>query len=155
MPSKKPRTCPICHRPGLINLSQHLNGVHSITGQERKRLIQKGMVGSEVMVTEHQSNIEKHISFLDMLQRGERLGIELMKKATQRELKAILELCLNMNEKNLSLPKRKLHRSIVSTLANRDIPLSNKKKWMLRYNKMLYNIIHPALKEQKRKFKRV
>ena len=42
MPSKKPRTC---HRPGLINLSQHLDGVHSITGQERKQLIQRGMVG--------------------------------------------------------------------------------------------------------------
>ena len=44
MLSKTPRMCPVCHRPGLINLSQHLNGVHSITGQERKRLIQKGMV---------------------------------------------------------------------------------------------------------------
>ena len=155
MPSKEPRTCPICHRPGLINLSQHLSGVHSITGQERKQLIQIGMVGSEVMITESQSHIEKHTSFLDMLQRGERLRIELMKKATQGELKAILELCLNMNEGNLSLRKRKSHRSIVSTLANRDIPLSNKKKWMFRYNKMLYNIIHPALKEWKRKFKRV
>ena len=69
-----------------------------------------------------------------------------MKKATQGELKAILELCLNMNEGNLSLPKRQSHPSVVSTLANRDIPLSNKKKWMLRYNKMLYNIIRPALK---------
>ena len=74
------------------------------------------MVESEVMVTESQSHIEKHIDFLDMLQRGERLRIELMKKATQGELKAILELCLNMNEGNLSLPKRKSHRSIVSTL---------------------------------------
>ena len=155
MPSKTPGMCPVCHRLGRINLSQHLNGVHSITGQERKRLIQKGMVESEVMVTESQSHIEKHISFLDMLQRGERLRIELMKKATQGELKAILELCLNMNEGNLSVPQRKLHRSIISTLANRDIPLSNKKKWMLRYNKMLYNIIRPALKEWKRKFKRV
>ena len=155
MPSKTPHTCPVCHRPGLINLSQHLNGVHNITGQERKRLIQKGMVGSEVMVTEPQSHIQKHISFLDMLQRGEHLRLELMKKATQGELKAILELCLNMNEGNLSLPQSKSHRSVVSTLANRDIPLSNKKKWMLRYNKMLYNIIHPALKEWKRKFKRV
>ena len=155
MPSKKPRTCPVCHRPGLINLSQHLKGVHSITGQERKRLIQKGMVGSEVMVTESQSHIEKHINFLDMLQRGERLRIELMKKATQGELKAILELCLNMNEGNLSSSKRKSHRSIVSALANKDIPLSNRKKWMFRYNKMLHNIIHPALKEWKRQFKRV
>ena len=50
------------------------------------------------MVTEPQSNIEKHISFLDMLKRGERLRIELMKKATERELTAILELCLNMNQ---------------------------------------------------------
>ena len=111
------------------------------------------MVGSEVMLTEPQSNIEKHISFLDMLQRGECLRIELMKKATQRELKAILELCLNMNEGNLSLLRRKLLCSIVSTLANRDILLSNKKKWMLRYNKILYNIIHPALTEWKRKFR--
>ena len=151
MPSKTPRTCPVCHCPGLINLSQHLNGVHSITGQERKQLIQKGMVESEVMVTESPSHIEQHINFLDMLQRGDCLRIKLMKKATQGELK----LCLNMNEGNLSLSKRKSHCSIVSTLANRGIPLSNKKRWMLRYNKMLYNIIHPALKEWKRKFKRV
>ena len=116
MASKKPRTCPVCHRPGLINLSQHLNGVHGITGQERKQLIQRGMVGSEVMLTEPQSHIEKHITFLDMLQREERLRIELMKKASQGELKAILELCLNMNEGNLSLPKRKSHRSIVPPL---------------------------------------
>ena len=155
MPSKKPHTCPVCHRPGIINLRHHLNGVHNITGQERKQLIQRGMVGLEAMVAEPQSYIEKHASFLDMLQRGERLRIELMKNATQGELKAVLELCLNMNEGNLSLPKRKSHRSIVSTLANRDIPLSDKKKWMLRYYKMLYSIIHPALKEWKRKFERV
>ena len=66
-----------------------------------------------------------------MLQGGERLRIELMKKATQGELKAILEFCLNMNEGNLSLRKTKSHCSVVSTLANRDIPLSNKKRWML------------------------
>ena len=86
------------------------------------------MVGLEVMVKESQFHIEKHINFLDMLQLGERLRIELMKKATQGELKAILKLCLNMNEENLSLPKRKSHCSIVSTLANRNILLSNKKK---------------------------
>ena len=131
MPSKKPCTCPVCHRSGLINVSQHLNGVHSIIGQERKQLIQKGMVESEVMVTESQSYIKKHINFLDMLQRGECLRIELMKKVTQGELKAILKLCLNMDEGNLSLPERKSDRSIVSTLANRDIPLSNKKKCMV------------------------
>ena len=110
------------------------------------------MVGSEVMVMEPQSHIEKHITFLDMLQRGEHLRTELMKKATQGEFNAILELCLNMNEGNLSLPKRKSHRSVISTL---DIPLSNKKKWMLKYNKMLYNIIHPALNKWKRIFRRV
>ena len=125
MASKKPRTCPVCHRPGLINLSQYLNGVHGITGQERKQLIQRGMVGSEVMLTEPQSHIEKHITFLDMLQREERLRIELMKKASQGELKAILELCLNMNEGNLSLPKRKSHRSIVPRLLTE----LNKKKF--------------------------
>ena len=91
----------------------------------------------------------------EMLQGGERFRIELMKKARQGELKAILEFCLNMNEGNLSLPKRKSHCSVVSTLANRDIPLSNKKRWMLKYNMMLYNSIHPALKEWKRKFRRV
>ena len=101
------------------------------------------------------SHIEKHISFLDMLKRGERLRIELLKNATQGELKAILELCLNMNEGNLSLPKRQLQHSVVPTLADRDISLLNQKKWMLKYNKMLYNIIHPAMNEWKRKFKRV
>ena len=160
MPSKKPRSCPICDRSSIINLSQHLNGVHRIGGQERKQLIQREMVGSEVNITDPQlnhakSHIEKHISFLDMLQRGEHLRKGLLKKDTQGELTAILELCLNMNEGNLSLPERKSHRSVVSTFANRDIPLLNKKKWMLKYNKILYNIIHPALKEWKTRFRRV
>ena len=78
--------CPICHRPGLINLSQHLNGVYKIAGQGRKQL----MVGSEVMVMEPQSYIQKHISFLDMLQHGERLRIELMKKSRRRRIESHL-----------------------------------------------------------------
>ena len=70
MPSKKPRMCPICHRPIIINLSQHLNGVHRIGGQERKQLIQRKMVGSKVMIMEPQlnhteSHIEKHISYVE------------------------------------------------------------------------------------------
>ena len=91
MPSKQPRTCPVCQRPGIVNLSQHLNGVHGICGQERKRLIRGGLIGTEVMTREPQSNIEKHIVFLDMLQRGEVLRGELIRKARPEELKAILE----------------------------------------------------------------
>ena len=155
MPSKEPRSCPICHRFGIINLSQHLNGAHGIGGQERKQLIQRGMVGTEVMVTEPESHIEKHTVFLDMLQRGELLRSELLRKAGAEELRAILELCLNMKEGNLTMPKRNPHPTIVTTLANRNISFSNKKKWMLEYNKILYNIINPALKEWKRKFRRI
>ena len=118
---------PICHRPSIINLSQHLNGVHGISGQERKQLIQRGMVGSEVMVTEPQSDIEKHSVFLDMLQRGELLRSELLRKAGPEELRAILELCLYMKEGNLTMPKSNSHHIIVTTLANRNISLSNKK----------------------------
>ena len=104
------------------------------------------------MTTEPQSNIEKHIVFLDMLQRGELLWSELLRKARPEELKAILELCLNIKEGNLSMPTRNPHHT---TLANRNILLSNKKKWMLEYNKILYNIISPTLKEWKRKFRRI
>ena len=99
MPSKEARSCPICHRPSIVNLSQHLNGVHGIGGQERKQLIQRGIVDTEVMTTEPQSNIEKHIVFLDMLQRGESLRSELLRKARPDKLKAILELCLNIRRK--------------------------------------------------------
>ena len=155
MPSKEPHTCPICHRPDIVNLSQHLNGVHGIGGQERKQLIQRGIVGTKVMTTEHQSNIEKHIVFLDMLQRRELLRSELLRKARSKELKVILELCLNMKEGNLSMPTRNPHHTIVTTLTNRNISLSNKEKWMLQHNEILYNIISPALKEWKRKFRRI
>ena len=55
------------------------------------------------MTTEPQSNIEKHTVFLDMLQRGGSLRSELLRKARPEELKAILELCLNMKEGNLFL----------------------------------------------------
>ena len=101
------------------------------------------------MTREPHSNIEKHIVFLDMLQLGEVLRGELIRKARPDELKAILELCLNMKEGNLTMPTRIPHRTIVTTLANRNISLSNKKKWMLEYNKILFNIISPALKEWK------
>ena len=104
MPSKEARRCRICCRPDNINLSQHLKGVHGIGGQEKRQLIQRGIVDTEVMTTESQSNIKKHIVFLDMLQRGESLRSELLRKARPEELKAILELCLNMKEGNLLMP---------------------------------------------------
>ena len=155
MPSKEARSCPICHRPDNVNLSQHLKGVHGIGGQERRQLIQTGIVDTEVMTTEPQSNIEKHIAFLDMLQRREPLRNELLRKVSPQELKARLELCLNMTEGNFSMPTRNPHRTIVTTLANRNISLPNKKKWMLEYSNLHYNIISPALKEWKRKFRRI
>ena len=155
MPSKEARSCPICHHPGNVNLSQHLKGVHGIGGQERRQLFQRGTVDTEVMTTEPQSNIEKHIVFLDMLQCGESSRREFLRKASPQELKAILELCLNMKEGNLTMPTRNPHRTIVTTLANRNISLSNKKKCLSEYNKILYHIISPALKEWKRKFRRI
>ena len=132
MPSKEARECPICHRPGIVNLSQHLKGVHRIGGQERKRLIQRGIVDTEVITTEPQSNIEKHIVFSEMLQRGESLRNELLRRARPEELKAISELYLNMKEGNLTMLTRNPHRTTVTTLANRNISLSNKKKMDVR-----------------------
>ena len=90
MPSKKPHTCPICQCSSIVNLSQHISGVHGIGGQGRKQLIQREMVESEVNIMVPQlnyteSHIEKHISFLDMLQCGECLTIELMKKKPHKE----------------------------------------------------------------------
>ena len=103
------------------------------------------------------SHIENNIVFLDMLRRGELLRSELLRKVRPEELKAILELCLNMKEGNLTMPKRNpsQYHNIITILANRNISLSNKKKRMLEYNKVLYNIISPALKEWKRKFRRI
>ena len=63
MPSKEARECPICHRAGIVNLSQHLNGVHGIGGQERRQLIQREIVDTEVMTTQPQSHIRKHCIF--------------------------------------------------------------------------------------------
>ena len=71
-----------------------------------------GLVATELMTREPQSNIEKHIVFLDMLQRGEVLRGELIRKTRPEELKAILELCLNMKEGNLTMPTRNPHRTI-------------------------------------------
>ena len=42
----------VCHCPNFINLSQHLIGVHGTAGQERKRLVQREMNVSEVMISE-------------------------------------------------------------------------------------------------------
>ena len=48
MPSREPRSCPICHRPDNVNLILHLKGVLGVGGQERKQLIRRGIVGTEV-----------------------------------------------------------------------------------------------------------
>ena len=101
------------------------------------------------------SHVEKHIVFLDTLQHGELLRSELLRKSRPEKLKVISELCLNMKEGNWTMPKRNPHRTIVTTLANRNISLSNMKKWMLEYSKILCNVISPALKEWKRKFRRI
>ena len=88
-------------------------------------MIRRGFVGTVAMTREPQSNIEKCIVFLDMLQHGEVLRGELLRKARPEELKAILELCLNMKEGNLTMPTRNPHHTIVTTLTNRNISLSN------------------------------
>ena len=48
-----------------------------------------------------------------MLQRNDALRKELMRSARPDELKSILELCLNMKEGNLKLPRKNSHRSII------------------------------------------
>ena len=68
------------------------------------------MIGTEINIMEFQlnytkSHVERHISFLDMLLTWRPFENRTDEKATQGELKAILELCLNMNEGNLLLPK--------------------------------------------------
>ena len=97
-------------------------------------------------------SIAKNIVFLEMLQRNEALRKELIRSARPGELKAILELCLNMKEGNLKLPRINLHRSIIMTLANRKISLTDKRNWMLRFDKIFSEILNPTIKECKNKF---
>ena len=99
--------------------SQHLIGVHRIAGQTKKTFTSERNEwvrshDSEPLLTVAESHIEKHTSFLDMLLGGENLTIELKEKATQGELKAILELCFNMKEGNLMMPKRMLAEKTVT-----------------------------------------
>ena len=84
------------------------------------------------MTTEPRSHIQKHIAFLEMLQCEELLRSELLRKARPKELKVILELCLNMKEGNLSMPTINSHHTIITTLANRNISLSKKEKMDVR-----------------------
>ena len=41
MPQKYPKMCPVCNHTKLFNLSDHLNKVHGINGQERKYWLSK------------------------------------------------------------------------------------------------------------------
>ena len=41
MPQKYLKMCPVCNHPKLFNLSDHLNEVHGINGQERKYWLSK------------------------------------------------------------------------------------------------------------------
>ena len=46
MPRRFARTCPLCGRPGLINLSTHLLQVHLETNKERELLLKQAKVSS-------------------------------------------------------------------------------------------------------------
>ena len=63
-------------------------------------------------------SIAKNIVFPEMLQCNDALRKELIRSARPDELKSILELCLNMKEGNLRLPRKNSHHCIVITLAN-------------------------------------
>ena len=97
-------------------------------------------------------SIAKNIVFLEMLQRNDALRKELIRIERSGELKSILELCLNMKEGNLKLPRKNSHRSIIMTLANQKISLTDKRNWMLRFDRILSDILNPAIKEWKTKF---
>ena len=74
--------------------------------------------------------IAKNIVFLEMLRRSDALRKELIRSARPDELKSFLELCLNMKEGNLKLPIKNSHRSIIMTLANQKISLTDQRNWM-------------------------
>ena len=57
-----------------------------------------------------------------------------------------------MKDVNLKLPRKNSHRSIIMTLANRKISLTDKRNWMLRFDRILSDILKPATKEWKTKF---
>ena len=97
-------------------------------------------------------SIVKNIVFLEMLQCNDALRKELIRNARPDELKSILELCLNMKERNLKLPRKNSHRFIVMTIANRKISLTDKRNWMLRFDRILSDILKLAIKEWKTKF---
>ena len=67
-------------------------------------------------------------------------------QARPDELKAILELCLNMKEANFKLPREKPHGLIIIMLTNRKISLTDKRNWMLRFDKILSDILKPVIK---------
>lgn len=41
MPRTFPRICPLCGKPGVSNLSSHLEIVHDLTGLRRTRLLKE------------------------------------------------------------------------------------------------------------------
>ena len=96
-------------------------------------------------------SIAKNIVFLEMLQRNDALR-KLIRSARPDELKSILELCLNTKEGNLKLPRKNSHHSIIMILGTRKISLTDKRNWMLRFDRILSDILKPAIKEWKTKF---
>ena len=50
---------------------------------------------------------------------------------------------------NLKLPRKNSHRSIIMTLANRKISLTDKRNRMLRFDRILSDILNPTIKEWK------
>ena len=62
MSQKFPKMCPVCNHPKLFNLSDHLNKVHGINGQERKYWLSKApysMISSQPDQP-HSSILEVH-----------------------------------------------------------------------------------------------
>ena len=41
MPYKHKRDCPVCNKPGIRYISDHLRQVHNLYGDERKKLLER------------------------------------------------------------------------------------------------------------------
>ena len=58
MANRFPRICPLCDKPGVINLSCHLEIIHDITGPKRSELLKEARVFRELKLKPNSTSAE-------------------------------------------------------------------------------------------------
>ena len=110
MPFKFKRICPICGKPALKNISSHLDKVHDIDGEQRKKWLKLSKYDAIKHIDSTLENILMNIGTSKTVE-----GNMLQNAQTTKTVMSAKDLCNIMKSVSVKTKNGKLKKQLLST----------------------------------------